>query len=177
LTLGGSALLLAIAASTWLGARRLTSAREDLLPEARLPVLASAARIDPRSGEAALALGLAKLELGDPAGALHDLERSRPLLANIGTDVAIGNAHAASGDPSRAAAAYRRALARHPGSFRAHVNLADALARLRAFDEAEAHLAVARALWPGHPKLAAVAERARRARIEAEADREPGAAP
>jgi O-antigen ligase len=166
--LGCAALLLATAVATWLGSRRLTRAREGLLPEERLAALSSAVRLDPRSGEAALALGLARLELGDPRGALLDLERSRALLANIGTDIAIGNAHLAAGSPERAASAYRRALARHPGSFRARLNLAEALVELGAHREANEHLTAARSIYPGHPKLALVAERLRRAIIDAE---------
>ncbi|MCC6557549.1 MAG: O-antigen ligase family protein [Polyangiaceae bacterium] len=161
-----AALLLAAGARTWLAARRITRAR-DAAPPLRLTLLERAARLDPSSGEAALALGLARLELGDAEGALRDLERSRPLLANVGTDVAIGNAHLARGAPDRAAAAYARALAWNPGSFRAHANLTEALTQLGRLDEAAAHLAAARALWPGHPKLALIAERLRRARVDA----------
>ncbi len=169
--LGCVALLLAAAVATWLGARKLTRAREGLLPSERIAALTSATRLDPRSGEAALALGLARLEAGDPTGALADLDRSRALLANIGTDIAMGNAHLLAGGPrapERAASAYRRALARHPGSFRARVNLAEALLELGALGEAEEHLAAARSIYPGHPKLALVAERLRKATIDAE---------
>jgi tetratricopeptide (TPR) repeat protein len=169
IALGCAALLLAAAAATWLGSRKLTRAREGLLPEERLAALASAAKLDPRSGEAALALALAHLEIGDPVRALRELERSRALLANIGTDIAIGNAHLlAGGSRQLAAAAYRRALARHPGSFRARVNLAEALIATGARGEAEEHLAAARSIYPGHPKLALVAERLRKAIIDAE---------
>jgi tetratricopeptide (TPR) repeat protein len=171
IALGCAALLLAAAAATWLGSRKLTRAREGLLPEERLAALASAAKLDPRSGEAALALGLAHLEIGDPQHALRELERSRALLANIGTDIAIGNAHLLAGGPRAgqlAAAAYRRALARHPGSFRARVNLAEALIEIGARAEAQEHLAAARSIYPGHPKLALVAERLRKAIIDAE---------
>ena len=171
IALGCVALLLAAAVATWLGSRKLTRAREGLLPSDRIAALTSATRLDPRSGEAALALGLARLEAGDPTGALADLDRSRALLANIGTDIAIGNAHLLAGGPGapeRAASAYRRALARHPGSFRARVNLAEALIELGALDQARDHLAAARSIYPGHPKLALVAERLRKATIDAE---------
>lgn len=174
--LGCAALLLSVAASTWLGARKLTQAREGLLPEERIKTIAAAAKIDPRNGETALALGLAYLEIGDATSALSELQRSRALLANIGTDIAIGNAHLLAGKPDaseRAAAAYRRALARHPGSFRAHVNLAEALIEMGARGEAEEHLAAARSIYPGHPKLALVTERLRKATIDAESGEPP----
>src|SRR6185503_8759423 len=115
--------------------------------------LEQAARIDPRSGEIALALGLARQELGDAAAALEALRRSRTLFANLGTDLAIGNAELEFGRPDAALAAFRRALGRHPGYFRAHANAAVVLARLARFDEAEAELRLARLLQPGHPKL------------------------
>jgi tetratricopeptide (TPR) repeat protein len=172
LLLSGTALLLAASVGAWLSARCLTSAR-DALPAERLPLLLRAARLDPRSGEAALVLGLAHLELGDAPAALRELARSRSLLANIGTDIAIGNAHMLAGAPERAIAAYTRALARHPGYFRAHANMAEALTSLGRLTEAEAHLATAQSLWPGHPKLPLIAERLRRARIEAETSEPP----
>jgi hypothetical protein len=39
--------------------------------------------------------------------------------------------------------------------------------QLGRLDDAAAHLAVARSLWPGHPKLPAIAERLRKARVDA----------
>lgn len=166
LVLAGSAALLAMSLGGWLCARRITRANEALLDE-RIGLLASAARVDPRSGEAALALGLARLSIGDARRALDDLAHSRALLANIGTDVAIGNALSVEGEAERAVAAYKRAIARHPGYFRARANVAEALVSLGRLDEAEAQLLVAQSLWPGHPKLAGIAERLRKARIEA----------
>ena len=88
-----------------------------------------------------------------PEAAIADLTRSRPLLPQVATDVALGNALLAAGDPAAAAAAYRRALALHPGSFRAHANLVVALRRLGRDDEADRHLGIARRLLPGHPAL------------------------
>jgi len=151
------AMLLAPAVSAWLGAR-LSSRARDAAPVQRAALLARAARVDPRSGEIALARGLDALLLGEPAAALPELQRARGLLANIGTDVAIGNAELGLGHPGAAVAAYRRALRRHPGSFRAHANLAMAYGQLGAQQEARTHLAIARALQPGHPKLAEMAQ-------------------
>jgi len=158
--------LLPAAARSWLSSRLLSRARSADLSE-RMTLLGRAVEIDPRSGEAALLQGLARLELGDATGALGELERSRGRLANLGTDVAIGNAHVVRGDPAQAIEAYRRALARHPGYFRAHANLAEALRRAGRLGEAERHLAIARQLQPGHPKLARIAEQLRKARIDA----------
>lgn len=161
-----AAILLAAAARSWIAARWVSAAR-DAAPATRVSLLERAARLDPWNGEAALSLGLARLELGDAAGALPELLRSRELLANVGTEVAIGNAQVALGEPERAAAAYARALRWSPGSFRAHANAVEAMVRLGRLDEADRHLAAARSLWPGHPKLGPITERLRRARVDA----------
>ncbi len=165
-TLVAVVVLLPAAASRWLGDRRLTAARELPLADRRAQ-LSRAAAGDPQSGELALALGLAHLEVGEPKAALAELERSRGLLANLGTDVAIGNAHMQLGAISAAIAAYRRALTRHPALFRAHANLAEALRVAGELEQATRHLAVARELMPNHPKLTRIAERLRRDRIDA----------
>ncbi|RLB59316.1 MAG: hypothetical protein DRI90_15560 [Deltaproteobacteria bacterium] len=165
-TLVAVAVLLPTAASSWLGARRLTAARELPLAD-RLARLGAAVKAEPQSGELALALGLAHLEVGEPQAALADLERSRGLLANLGTDVAIGNAHLQLGATAAAIVAYRRALRRHPALFRAHANLAEALRIAGDLDQAVHHLAVARELMPNHPKLLQTAERLRRDQIDA----------
>jgi len=158
LGLGAAAALLPIAGTTWLGARAASQAR-DADPERKIALLARAAQVDPRSGEIAFAAGVAHLERGEPAAAVAELERSRALLPQIATDVAIGNAHLIMGDADAAATAYRRALRRDPGSFRAHTNLAVALRRLGRDDDAELHLRAARRIWPHHPVLAEIAER------------------
>ncbi|MFT3773446.1 MAG: O-antigen ligase family protein [Minicystis sp.] len=165
-----SAWLLSIAAGTWLAARRLTAAKESL-PAARRALLASAARLDPRSGEIALERGLLDLESGDPEAALPALRRSRALLANVGTDVALGNAEAQLGHHEAAVVAYRDALRRHPGSFRAHANITQPLLALGRIEEAARHLTIASALWPGNPRLGEMAEQVRRARVERDAAR------
>ena len=158
LGLAAAAALLPIAGTTWLGARAASQAR-DADPERKIALLARAAEVDPRSGEIAFAAGVAHLERSEPAAAVAELERSRALLPQIATDVAIGNAHLMAGDADAAATAYRRALRRDPGSFRAHTNLAVALRRLGRDDDAELHLRAARRIWPHHPVLAEIAER------------------
>lgn len=151
----GSALLLAPAVSTWLGDRLLSQARR-ADPAERAVLLERATRLDPRSGELALERGLDALLVEDAAAALPELVRSRGLLANVGTEVAIGNAELLLGRTAAAADAYRRALRLSPGSFRAHANLAVALGRLGDLAHARAHLWIARSLSPGHKKLAAM---------------------
>jgi tetratricopeptide (TPR) repeat protein len=152
-----AAALLPVAAARWLGAHLATTAR-DADPDRMAVLLARAAAIDPRSGEIAFAAGLAHLERGEPDAALPELERSRPLLPQVATDVAIGNAHLIAGDATAAAAAYERALRFDPGSFRAHANLAVALRRLGRDAEADRHLRAARLVWPHHPALVEIAE-------------------
>jgi tetratricopeptide (TPR) repeat protein len=155
-----AAVLLPFAGSTWLGARFATAAR-DADPDRKLALLSRAAEIDPRSGEIAFALGLAHLERGEPAAALADLERSRPLLAQVGSEVAIGNAQLLAGDAGAAAAAYDRALRLDPGSFRARFNLVVALRRLGRDGDADLQLRRARRLWPYHPALAEIGDEER----------------
>jgi tetratricopeptide (TPR) repeat protein len=168
--LAACAWLLAVSAGGWLAARKLTAAKE-ALPEARAALLSRAARVDRRSGEIAVEEGLLALAQGDGEGALRELRRSRALLANVGTDVAIGNAEVLLGRPERAITAYEAALRRHPGSFRAHVNLIEPLLALGRIDEAEHHRAVAAKLWPGHPRLAEMSDRIQRARVDRATER------
>jgi tetratricopeptide (TPR) repeat protein len=165
--LAGVVLLLPPGLGHWLAQRAMVQARA-AGPARRVALLEHARHLDPGSGEAWLLLGLTHLELGQPAEALASLERSRRLLANLGTDVALGNAYLELGQARRAATCYQRALARHPGYFRARANLVEALRQLGQLDEAAEQLRIARQLQPGHPKLGRIAERLRQARIEAE---------
>ena len=123
-----------------------------------------------RRAEIALERGLRELDLGYGTLALKELWRSRRLLANVGTDVAIGNAEMLLGHPEAAEAAYRRALARNPGSFRAHANLSQARLALGALEEAERELGIAAELWPGNPRLEEMGERIRKAVFEREGE-------
>jgi len=157
-----TSLSMAAALAGWMATRWETEAGNALL-DTRIALLQRAIRLDGRSGQAELSLGLAKLELAEPKGAIPLLERSRDRLANVGTDIALGNAWLESGDAARAERSYRRALAMHPGSFRGHANLAEALQEQGKLDEAGRQLALAKRLYPGHPKLPEMEERLRRA--------------
>lgn len=156
----GTALLLAAATSGWIASRWITRARTET-SEQSLLTLQQARRVDPRSGEAAFALGIAWLEAGNPQLAIQHLEESKPMLANVGTDIAIGNAFMQASRYASAVDAYRSAIALHPGAFRAHANLAEALRVSGRLDEARHHLAIAKALWPGNPHLPELEERLR----------------
>lgn len=160
-----AALLLARSTETWVAARLETQAREAPV-ERRMALLKRAVAAAPASGEALLELGIAHQELGDPRGALPLLQTSREMLANVGTDVAIGNAHLALGDAISAAADFERAVHLHPGGFRARVNLAEALRHLGRLEEAFGQLRVAKTLYPGHPKLRELQLRLENDRIE-----------
>ena len=171
-TFVASSMLLAVGVAAWLACRWETAAR-DALPGEQEAGLERAVQLDDRSGQAALSLGLLWLETGDARGALTMLALSRDRLANVGTDVAMGNAWMQLREPAKAERSYVRALQRHPGSFRAHANQVEALRAQGKLEEAEQHLAVARRLYPGHPKLSEMEEALRRARQ----DQEAGAAP
>jgi tetratricopeptide (TPR) repeat protein len=147
-----AAVLLSSAVSTWAGAR-LTSAARDADPDRQHALLSRAAALDPDSAEIAFALGVAALARGAPEAASFHFRVSGALLPQVGTDVALGNALLAEGDPGASVDAYERALRRNPGSFRAHANLVTALRRLGRDDEAAWHLRVARRLLPAHPAL------------------------
>ena len=151
---------------SWIATTVRVAARESA-PSARLRELARSASIDRGSGEAWLDLGLAELALGDAEPALRHLERSRGLLANVGTDIALGEALLASDDAERALAAYRRALARNPGSARAHAGVAEAQRALGRLDQAEEAATVARNLLPGDARVRALLDRIREARMDA----------
>lgn len=160
-------LVAAAAVAGWVAARWETRAR-DSLPAERIRLLERAMRLDGRSGQAALSLGITLLETGDARGALTVLESSRERLANIGTDVTLGNAWMELKVPAKAEHCYRRALDRHPGSFRAHANMAESLREQGKLEDASHHLSVAKRLYPGHSKLPAMEEALRRAIRERE---------
>ena len=162
LYLGLAPPLLAIALSTWLGARTAAAAR-DRPPDEGVALLTRAAAIDPRSGEIALERGIALVAIGRADAALDDFERARRFAPGVGVEIATGNAFVLLDDPRQAVAAYARALRFAPGSFRAHANLASALAMLGRRDESAAELQIARSLFPGHLALAGIADSLRRA--------------
>ncbi len=160
-------LLARAALAGWLGTRALHAA-EGADPTDRHRKLVSATRLDPRSGDAAFALGVECARLGDLECARTELERSRGLLANVGTDIALGNVALRAGDREAAVRAYRRAVALHPGSFAGHVALAAALVEHGQDVEGARHAELARRVYPGHPKLTQLDERIGRARARRE---------
>lgn len=163
--LGVVAVLTALSASSWMSARLASQAR-DASVEGRMALLQRALRLEERSGEGQLALGLTKLDLGDHSGAIVLLEQSAQRLANVGTEIALGNAWLESDDAKRAERHYRRALAYHPASFRAHANLCEALRRQGELVAARRHLEIAKRLYPGHTKLAELESRLEREGFE-----------
>jgi tetratricopeptide (TPR) repeat protein len=167
LLLVASSLLLAVSVSAWLGERLVSRAAQASADERR-SLLERAARLDPRSGVASLEYGLALLESGRPEHALRELESSRALLPDVGTDVAIASAELALGRPSFARNALLRALAKNPGSFKARVNLAALELEQENLEQARRHLQAARSLYPGSPRLPPLVEALRRAELEAQ---------
>ncbi len=162
--LAAVAWLLVPATRGWLSTRERSRA-VDLAPDARLAALLRACRIDPSSGEAALELGLHELALGEADRALPDLRRADALFADTGARVAIGSALLARGDAQAATEAYRRALARDPGSFRARTGLAEALLARDAIDDAEHEASIARRLLPGDARILELIQRIRERRM------------
>jgi len=159
--------LLAVACSQWMSSRLVTRSRTEM-PEQALSTLQRAVKLDSRHGEAAFGLGLAWLEAGQAELALGELRRSKPLLANVGTEIAVGNACRMAGDAWCAIDAYELALALHPGAFKAHANLADAMAESGRNEEASKHLRIARRLWPGNPHLEEIEQRMAEKRVAAD---------
>ncbi len=147
-----------LSARAWWATRLVTQAESAPL-DARRAVLARAERIDPGTGEAALARGLFDLADGRWDGAEEALTRSAARLPGVGTLIAIGNARMGSGRIRPAIASYEAALALHPGSLRAHTNLGEALLATGDLERAGEHERIARRLSPGHPKVVELSER------------------
>ena len=68
-------------------------------------------------------------------------------------------------------------VARASRVFRAHANLASVLTTLGRYEMAEQHLDHARSLYPGHPRLAQIADRLHRAEHDAATERDPASLP
>jgi serine/threonine-protein kinase len=74
-----------------------------------------ASRLDPSHAGTFAGLGAARLQIGDPKGALQAYQRAVQLSPDTsGFHAALGRAYLANGDKSRAAAAYKRALTLDP---------------------------------------------------------------
>ncbi len=163
--LAWAALLLRESASDW-WAEHLVARAQDAPPEQQLGTFAKASRLAPRNGQVAFGLGEARLEAGDPEGALEALRRSEALLPSVATQVALGNTLVTLGRLPEAQAAYEKAVRRNPGSLRAQTNLAALLLDVGQLDEAEKHLRIARDLSPGHAKVRALEDALAKARID-----------
>src|SRR5262249_44635015 len=79
--------LLARATAGWLSSRALSQAR-DAAPDERRAAIDRAAQIDPRSPEAAFALGVAAFEVDDAPAAAAGFERARALQPSVAAEVA-----------------------------------------------------------------------------------------
>jgi tetratricopeptide (TPR) repeat protein len=149
-----AALLLGQAFAGWF-ASRCASAAHSEAPAQRRKLLERASRLQPESSEYALELGLARRDTGDLPGALRSLEQATALGGDVAAFVALGNVALEGNDVARARAAFESALARNPGSVRAHVGLGETLRRLGTIDAAERHTRVALELRPGDLELRA----------------------
>jgi tetratricopeptide (TPR) repeat protein len=166
---GGLAMLLLISTRAWIAEHLLAQARQ--LPFAdRASRLERAQLVDRDAGTVTFELGLTHLASGQPRKAVDDFERSRLTFANVGTDVALGNAWIAIGLPDRAVPAFRRALRWQPARFAAQLNLCEAARLSGDLALAEQHLRQAEQLQPHHAKLAVIRERLRRATIDTATD-------
>lgn len=164
-----AALLLGQAFAGWF-ASRCASAAHSEPPAQRLKLLERASRLQPESSEYALELGLARRDTGDLPGALRSLEQATALGGDVATFVALGNAALEGDEVARARAAFEGALARNPGSVRAHVGLGETLRRLGNVDEAERHTRIALELRPGDLELRARLDALHAQRMDRELD-------
>ncbi|HET9933400.1 MAG TPA: tetratricopeptide repeat protein, partial [Polyangiaceae bacterium] len=167
----GGALLLAQSFGGWFASRLTTAARSEM-PEGRRKLLERAVRLAPASSEYALELGLARRDAGDLTGALQMLERSVALGGDVASFVALGNVALEAGESPRARAAFEAALARNPGSVRAHTGLGEALRHLGKLGSAEEHVRVALELRPGDLDLRNRLDSLREQRLDDELDSE-----
>ncbi len=93
---------------------------------------------DPASLEATAGLGRVAVQRGRYSEAVPLLERATKVSSQIGPAFqALGDAYAATGEPDRAAAAYRQAVALAPGSMDSRLSLARSLAEVGEYEEAE----------------------------------------
>jgi tetratricopeptide (TPR) repeat protein len=152
------AILLVPALRAWRSDRLVTRA-EMAAPFERQAILERAAAIDRGSPDALLALGLARFDAGDLDGAATVLARARSLDDDAATSIALGNVEAARDDLVSAETAFRHAIERSPGNFRAHVDLAEILRRQGRLEDARHVARVARALRPWDVAIVDLEER------------------
>jgi tetratricopeptide (TPR) repeat protein len=111
-----NATALSLLANTALLQGRYADARRDLL---------RSLAVDPFTPRAHERLARIALEVGEPAEALHELDRERSLPEDDPTrDLLAGRAHRRLGDLARAREAWERVLARAPGNAEARDSLA-----------------------------------------------------
>ncbi len=115
----------------------------------RLTLLRRAERLAPNPGRARFYLGLALARQGRPDLASQALRRSARDFSNLGTFLALGNAHMARNRFREAARAYGLAAYHHPRYAAAHHNLGLALKRLGQTRASRRSLDRARRIWPG----------------------------
>jgi O-antigen ligase len=106
----------------------------------------------PADGELQFLYGLSLYEDAQWETSILHLTASKRTFANVGTPIAIGNAQARLGKWQEAKAAFLEATALNPGSFRAHLNLAEACRQLEDRKCAEEELQRARKILPYHPR-------------------------
>jgi tetratricopeptide (TPR) repeat protein len=153
------------------GAFAASQARQralDAEPRERRALLLRAVELDPTNAAAVLELGTARHELGDRDGALRDFERAERLAPDLATAVALGNTLLESDRPSEARASFERAVALHPGSFRARVGFAETLRRLGRFTDAETQASIAVRLLPGDARARTLLDAIREQRADHE---------
>ena len=123
-------------------ARRQIQTGNDLLKRGLLDEAEHAFRLaleaEPTSLDAVSGLGRVQVQRGQYSEAVPLLERAARVSSQMGaTFRALGDAYAATGDPERATAAYRQAVALTPGDLSTRLSLAHALTEIGAYEEAE----------------------------------------
>jgi protein O-GlcNAc transferase len=127
------------------------AARDRKAPREAVELLQQAVALQPRAGVLLAALGHARLECGDAAGALRDYRAALDLQADL-TEARAGLAAALQqkGELASAVNAYRDVLRDLPECAELHYNAAVALDELRRFDESVLHFRQAVAAKPDY---------------------------
>jgi hypothetical protein len=146
--------LLARSLAEWTSERCASKARSATGSE-RQRLLERGARLSPDSSERALELGVSQRERGDLRAARESLRRATSLGGDVASYVALGAIELDASNERAARDAFDAALARNPGSVRAHSGQSEALRRLGDLDDAERHAKIAAELLPGDMELRA----------------------
>ncbi|MGE0328777.1 MAG: tetratricopeptide repeat protein [Polyangiaceae bacterium] len=155
-----------LSAGHWLAERAGSEAKAR--PEARLPLLERAVKLDPYSAQAHFDLAVALLDSGEPERCLSHAERSGALSKSLGAELLIAKALSRLG---RVADAHRVLLSARdisPGSFRVNLGLASVELELGDLRTAETSLGRAAAVLPGDPRLSPLREQLKRAQRDHE---------